>query len=85
MKIALHFRSSEGPKMVEYPYDLTLCMDRDISMTSFKVATFFNPTPDFKAKLLRAGAVRPLLYSHAHILFVFNAVPPPLNALFRVA
>lgn len=57
--------------MVEYPYDLTLCMDRDISMTSFKVATFFNPTPDFKAKLMRAGAVRPLLYLHAQVLFIF--------------
>lgn len=57
MKIALHFRSTEGPKLVEYPYDLSLSMDRDISMTSYKIATFINPTPDFKAKLLRAGAV----------------------------
>ncbi|XP_071488663.1 protein AF-9-like [Diadema antillarum] len=59
MAIDVYFQNKEEPKKVRFQYDLFLHMPKQPPVNHIRCEklTFWNPTEDFRCKLLKAGGV----------------------------
>ena len=59
LPIEIHFKNKQSPRKIYFSYDLFLNVKDQPPINNFRYEKlkFSNPTPEFKAKLIKAGGV----------------------------
>ncbi|XP_059166891.1 protein AF-9-like [Physella acuta] len=80
LPIEIHFKNKQSPRKIVFSYDLFLNAKDSppINNVRYEKLKFQNPTPEFKAKLLKAGGVEQGSESAAY------SVPVPLAQYVKV-